>query len=113
MVSVEQISELDQVCGGGAKEYSEFGLDYILLPALRLPQGCIPGIVDALLSLSPRDSYPTRLFFAQQIQSKNPLNWNGQSVPILQRTWFAYSWNYVTNDGRPLEVLANHLKALQ
>jgi len=113
MASVQHIAELNQVCGGEATEYHEFGLHYILLPALRLPQGCTPGIVDALLSLSPRENYPTRLFFAQQVQSKNPLNWNSQSVPILQRTWFAYSWNYVTNDSRPLEVLANHMKALQ
>ena len=106
-----ELGELDQLCGG-AKEYTEFGLNYILLPQLRLPHGCSPSAVDALLCLSCRDGYPTRLFFAQPIASKNGLNWNAQNVAILQRTWFAYSWNYVAS-GRPIEVLAQHLKALR
>jgi hypothetical protein len=103
--------ELDQLCGG-AKEYTEFGLNYILLPQLRLPSGCSPAVVDALLCLSSRDNYPTRLFFAQLVTSKNGLNWNSHNIAILQRSWFAYSWNHVAT-GRPIEVLAQHLKALQ
>ncbi len=113
MLSPDHLSELNEVCEGEAAEHWEFSLQYVLLPGLRLPQGCTPAGVDALLSLNQRDGYPTRLFFAQQVNCKNSLNWNGQNVAILQRLWFAYSWNYVTNDGRPLEVLANHLKALQ
>ena len=110
MATETELRELDQLCGG-AKEYSEFGLNYILLPQLRLPSGCTPAVLDALLCLSPRDGYPTRLYFAQQVAGKSGLNWNAQNVPILQRSWFAYSWNYVAS-GRPIEVLAQHLKAL-
>ena len=111
MATAIELRELDQLCGG-AKEYTEFGLNYILLPQLRLPSGCTPAVVDALLCLSPRDNYPTRLFFAQQVTSKNGLNWNSHNIAILQRGWFAYSWNHVAT-GRPIEVLAQHLKALQ
>ena len=111
MATEGELRELDPL-SGGAKEYVEFGLSYILLPALRLPNGCSPVAVDALLCLSQRDGYPTRLFFAQPVASKNGLNWNAQNVAILQRTWFAYSWNYVAS-GRPIEVLAQHLKALR
>ncbi len=111
MESELQLRELDQLCSG-AREFSEFNLNYILLPQLRLPDGCTPAVVDALLCLSGRDGYPNRLYFAQQIACKNGLNWNAQNVPILQRNWFAYSWNYVTSV-RPIEVLAQHLKALQ
>lgn len=113
MLASTQLSELNEVCVGEAVEHWEFSLQYVFLPGLRLPQGCTPTSTDALLSLSPREGYPTRLFFAQQIRCKNPLNWNSQNVPILQRVWFAFSWKDVTNDGRPLEVLANHLAALQ
>ena len=109
MATETDLRELDQLCEG-AKEYAEFGLNYVLLPQLRLPGGCTPAVLDALLCLSPRDGYPTRLYFAQQVSSKNGLNWNS-NVAILQRSWFAYSWNYVAS-GRPIEVLAQHLKAL-
>jgi hypothetical protein len=111
MATEIDLRELDQLCGG-AKEYAEFGLNYILLLQLRLPSGCSPATLDALLCLSPRDGYPTRLYFAQQVSNKNGLNWNASNVAILQRSWFAYSWNYVASQ-RPLEVLAQHLKALQ
>jgi hypothetical protein len=111
MPSEDELHELDALCDG-AKGYGEFGLNYILLLQLRLPSGCSPDVVDALLCLSQRDGYPTRLFFARQIASKNALNWNAQNVAILQRTWFAYSWNCVAS-GRPIEVLAQHLRALR
>ena len=94
MATEIDLRELDQLCAG-AKEYAEFGLNYVMLPQLRLPSGCTPATLDALLCLSPRDG----------------LNWNS-NVAILQRSWFAYSWNYVAS-GRPIEVLAQHLKALQ
>jgi hypothetical protein len=106
-----ELRELGQLCNG-PKEFAEFDRNYILLPQLRLPDGCTPAAVDALLCLSARDGYPTRLFYAQKIASKNGLNWNAQNVAILQRTWFAYSWNYVAS-GRPIEVLAQHLRALR
>ena len=112
MATEIELQELNQLCGGGAKNYVEFGLTYILLPQLRLPNGCTPVVVDALLCLSPRDNYPTRLFFAQQVAGKNALNWNASNVVILQRNWFAYSWNHVAS-GRAIEVLAQHLKGLQ
>jgi hypothetical protein len=111
MATEGEVRELDPLCNG-AKEYGEFGSIYILLPQLRLPGGCSPNVVDALLCLSQRDGYPTRLFFAQPVGSRNGLNWNAQNVAILQRTWFAYSWNYVAS-GRPIEVLAQHLRALR
>jgi hypothetical protein len=111
MATEIELHELDQICDG-AREYTEFGLNYVLLPQLRLPDGSTPAVLDALLCLSFRDSYPTRLFFAQQVTSKNGLNWNAQNVAILQRSWFAYSWNHVAS-GRPIEVVAQHMKALR
>lgn len=111
MKTEEALQEILPVCPD-AKEYTEQGRTYILLPALRLPNSCTPKVVDALLCLSHRDGYDTRLYFAQRVSCRNNLNWNAQNVPILQRTWFAYSWRVAPND-RPIEVLAQHLKALQ
>src|SRR5258708_3894593 len=111
MGSEGELRELSQLCNE-PKEFTEFDQNYILLPQLRLPDGCTPAVVDALLCLSARDGYPTRLFYSQQIGCKNALNWNAQNVPILQRNWFAYSWKDVAS-GRPIGVLAQHLKALQ
>jgi hypothetical protein len=105
------LRELEQLCAS-AKEFTEFEKTYVFLSQLRLPEGCTPAMVDALLCLSARDGYPTRLYFAQQISCKQALNWNAQNVPILQRNWFAYSWRDVAA-ARPLEVLAQHLKALR
>ena len=59
--------------------------------------------------MSP-DSYPTRLWLSSVVQSKAALNWNADGVAILQKTWFAYSWADV-QPARPMQVLAQHLKA--
>jgi len=112
MISHEHLEELNKQCAGEAKEYFEQQIQYVLLPSLRLPPGCTPNPVNALLCLGARDNYPTRLFFEKQISGKSGLNWNSSNVVILESNWFAYSWKDVTNDGRPLEVLLNHLKAL-
>lgn len=111
MVNEAELRELEQTCLS-AREYTEFDKTYILLSQLRLPDGCTPSVADALLCLSARDGYPTRLYLSQKVSCKNSVNWNGQNVPILQRTWFAYSWRDVAV-GRPIEVLAQHLRALR
>jgi len=112
MYSAEELSEINQLCAG-AKLMPEGDSVYIFLPALKLPKGCIPTEVDALLRLkSPLVDYPTRLFFAAIVASKNKLNWNSLNIVILQRNWFAYSWKNVAADRRPIELVAEHLRAL-
>jgi hypothetical protein len=111
MVAEEHVDELRSLCPG-AKQVTEGGLDYVLLPALKLPEGCNPGVVDCLLSLAARDGYSNRLFFAQVVGSRQARNWNGQNIRILERNWFAYSWR--APDGlRPIETLIAHLQALR
>jgi hypothetical protein len=112
MSSSEDISELNQLCAG-AKVMPEGDSVYIFLPALKLPNGCSPTEVDALLRIkSPLTDYPTRLFYALRIASPRQLNWNSQNIVILQKNWFAYSWANVTSDRRPVELVAEHLRAL-
>lgn len=111
MVSDDHLEELRAVCPG-AKQATEAGLDFVLLPGLPMPPGCSPGVVDCLLCLGPRDGYSSRLFFAQSVGSREPRNWNGQNIRILERNWFAFSWR--APDGlRPMATLIAHLKALR
>lgn len=114
MLGKEVADELNQVCNG-AVEMQEGGSTYIFLPSLTLGPQCRPRNVDALLRVasSTVNDYPTRLFFSEPIVSHTSLNWNSKNVVIFQRQWFAFSWNGVTNAGRPMEVLAQHMGALR
>ena len=109
MPPAEQMKELQSICSG-AQEMSEGGLQYIFLPALRLPDGSNPQQVDGLLCLQLREGYPTRLFISQQVVGKGN-NWN--SFRILDRTWFACSWNNVSSTLRGAQILAEHLRAFR
>ena len=112
MPSAEELAALQQLCAG-AKVMTESDSVYIFLPALKLPNGCNPREADALLRLkSPLADYPTRLFFQVQVTCPKPLNWNSLNVSILQRNWFAYSWKDVPADRPPIELVAEHLRAL-
>ena len=111
MVKEEHLEELRSLCPS-AKPCAEGGTDYLLLPGLRLPEGCSPGAVDCLLSLGSRDGYENRLFFAQPVTSPRRRNWNSKNVRILERNWFAFSWR-VPSGLRPIETLIAHLEALR
>jgi len=88
----------------------------VFLPKLRLPDGCEPHEIDALLCPHPIDGYSSRLYFFARIQpagkvNTTALNWNA-SVLILERTWHAHSWR-TPPDLRPVQMIAIHLKALR
>jgi hypothetical protein len=111
MIGDEHLAELRALCPD-ARAHLEAGIDYVFLPALRLPDGCVPNSDDCLLCLGPRDGYDNRLFFSHVISCPVPRNWNGQNVRILERNWFAFSWR-VPGGGRPIEVLINHVNGLR
>lgn len=92
----------------------EGGIVYFLIPQIPLPTGTLPAVADVLLCpTADRHGYPSRLFFAEQVQSPKPLNWNTNNVRILERNWFAYSWKVTQQGLRLMQILALHLKALQ
>lgn len=109
-------AELRAICPG-AEDMTDGGLRYVYLPQLALPPHATPTTVDALLCLDAHSGYPTRLFFATQVQ-RNPaatrpaLNWNG-NVRIFERNWVAFSWNNVQNTQHPVSILTAHLDALR
>jgi hypothetical protein len=105
----EQLEALKQRCSGLASA-TEGGLSYLELKSLQLPSGCTPSRVDALLCVSERDGYPSRLFFATMItKPERVANWNSQNIMILNRTWHAYSFK-LNNPPASLEaMLLDHL----
>ena len=111
MYPEDQIAELKEFCPE-IKLASEGSIEYLLMPALTLPEGCTPPTVDALLCPAARDGYPSRLYFAQQIVTKTPRNWNGQNVRILERNWFAYSWK-IRPGLRLAQTLLAHMEAIR
>ena len=109
MIPAEKMEELQAICPD-AQEMSEGGLTYVYLPGLRLPGGSTPAEADGLLCVQGREGYPTRLFLSQQVVGKGN-NWN--SFRILDKTWFACSWNNVSATLRPAQILAEHLRAFR
>jgi hypothetical protein len=105
----DQMAELKQLCPD-VRQCEEAGCTYLFLPGLRLPAGCSPAVIDALLCPCARDGYASRLFFAELVQSRRTLNWNANRVRILERNWDAFSWK-VSAERRLLQMLAGHLRA--
>jgi len=110
----EEIEEL-RLAFPGVAEASEGGVVYIFIPDLRLPDGSHPGKVDALLCPdAERHGYPSRLFFAERLESNKNLNWNPPNgIRILERNWHAFSWRLNLRGLRLVQLVALHLKPLQ
>jgi len=109
----DQIDELKALFPGLAK-YEEGPLVYFLIPNLQLPRGCEPSVVDALFCPMNRgDGYPSRLFFASRIKSPIERNWNGQDVRIIERNWYAISWQIGNATLRLAQMISAHVRAFQ
>jgi hypothetical protein len=102
----DQIPELKLLCDTVAS-CDEAAVTYLLLGGLNLPANCVPAKVDALLCVTEREGYPSRLFFAAQVQSPFARNWNF-SGQICQRQWHAYSWK-VPGTMRLAQLVRAHL----
>lgn len=109
MLAIGALEELQHVCPD-ARAMEEQGREYVLLPNVKLPPGRNPSTTDALLCLTPRDGYPTRLFLANRYPECGQ-NWN--QFLILDRTWHCWSWKDVSGAQRPTQILAEHLRALR
>lgn len=108
---IDQIDELKKIAPN-LSIAQEGGISFILMTGLRLPDGCVPEIADVLLCPSPRDGYPSTLYYSTQISCSNGLNWNRVNVRIVDRNWFAVSWR-VSSELRLSELLLVHLRALR
>jgi hypothetical protein len=111
----EEVQELKAVFNE-ISSCSEGGIEYVLIPKMKMPEGCTPAVVDALLCPKARgDGYESRLFFATKVECshalKQPLNWNG-SVRVLEQNWYAYSYKVDANL-RLKQMVAAHLGAFK
>ncbi len=95
-----------------ARKYEESGILYFFLPQLRLPDGCSPSQVDALLCPTNHSGYTSRLFFEQVITSPQPRNWT-TTARIMERNWHAISWQYPETNLRLAQMVGVHLRAFR
>jgi hypothetical protein len=91
----------------------EGGYTYIKIEDLILPPGCKPTKTNALLCVTPRDGYNSRLFFAEKVSGSvaDSRNWNGK-IRVLGENWEAMSWN-VPIETDFASLLLIHLRALR
>jgi len=106
----EQIKELEKYFEG-TRRIEEGGLIYFYIPTLVLPDGCEPKVVEAMLCPVQRDGYPSRLFLSAMVKTPFPRNWNANGVRIMERQWYAFSYNHIK--GTLLQMLAAHLRGLK
>lgn len=106
-----QIEELKSYYPGiGA--LTDGGTEFILIPSVRLPEGCSPEVLDALLCPTPKDGYPSRLYMSQKPTHQGPgQNFNANGVLIAGRKWWAPSWNTNKTGLSLLGALLAHLDA--
>jgi hypothetical protein len=109
MLTPEALAELQVICPG-ATEMVEGTISFIYLPGLKIFTGGGTLVADALLCPQARDGYLTRLFVSQMIPGRGN-NWTTHR--ILDRVWHTWSWNGVSANSRPAEILAEHLRALR
>jgi hypothetical protein len=104
-VTAEELVEIQQVCSDATRK-SEGGQSFVYLPGLVIPVGNDNVTRDALLTLQAHGGYISRLFLSAAISGRGS-NWTCHTV--LGRSWHTPSWNHVP-PGRPIEMLAQHLK---
>jgi hypothetical protein len=89
---------------------TEGGKPVILLPAFRFTDaGDQPQQMDLLLVPFAHSGYVTRLFFESQIAGRGS-NWKQHRV--VERNWWAPSWNQVPATMPWRQMLLAHLRAV-
>ena len=109
----DQVDEL-RTLYPGVQWGEEGGHTYFLIPQLPMPINCLPASMDVLFCPTPRDGYPSRLFFSEQVHVSKALNWNAHGVRILERIWCTFSWRISEAPSlRLTQLLRTHMEALR
>lgn len=90
--------------------HQEGGQPVVLLPQFSFVAAGKNETMDLLLHPSAHSGYVTRLFFERRIEGRGA-NW--KQLRLLERMWWAPSWNHVTPDQPWTSMLFNHLKAVE
>jgi len=106
--SKDQLEELKSYCSK-LSAFTEGSVTFLYLEGLRLPEGCQQQVCCGLLCPVPRDGYPSRLYFSEQIVSPFARNWNVSNARIAERNWFAFSWRVELVAPTLVQILVAHL----
>ena len=87
----------------------EGGQPVPLLPAFGFIAGGQPVRMDLLLVPFAHSGYITRLFFERKIEGRGA-NWKDHRV--VERNWWAPSWNHVPTSMPWTQMLSAHLRAV-
>ena len=87
----------------------EGGQHVALLPAFGFVAGGVSRRMDLVLVPFLHSGYVTRLFFAQQIDGRGS-NWTQHRV--VERIWWAPSWNNVPPTLKWTQMISAHLRAV-
>lgn len=93
----------------GAVLVKEAGQPVVMLPAFGFTAGDQPYQMDLLLVPFAHSGYATRLFFERKIDGRGS-NWNQHRV--VERNWWAPSWNYVPATMPWRQMVSAHLRAV-
>lgn len=94
---------------GSAVLLKEGGQAVAFLPAFSFAAGSRSATMDLLLVPFAHSGYTTRLFFEREIAGRGQ-NWSQHRV--VDRNWWAPSWNNVPASSPWREMLCAHLKAV-
>jgi hypothetical protein len=109
MMSPAELEELRAVCPG-ASPLTDGPLELVYLPNLKVASNGKEVESSALLCLSEHQGYSTRLYLTQPFPNKAQ-NW---TIHIIAgRSWHSWSWQGVPRTHSPVQILAQHLKALR
>jgi hypothetical protein len=93
----------------GSVLLKEGGQPVVLLPAFGFTAGNQSQRMDLLLVPFAHSGYVTRLFFERRIDGRGA-NWNQHRV--VERNWWAPSWNNVPASMQWTKMLSAHLRAV-
>jgi hypothetical protein len=93
----------------GAVLLKEGGQPVVLLPAFGFTAGDQPYQMDLLLVPFAHSGYVTRLFFERPIAGRGS-NW--KQYRVIERNWWAPSWNHVPATMPWRQMLLAHLRAV-
>ncbi|MGG1555642.1 hypothetical protein [Paenibacillus ferrarius] len=109
-ISAEQVEELKAAFGPKVLVQSEASTEFVHIPGLKMPQGCMPVRTDALLCPSQYCGYESRLFLKDRVQSPGTPNWQA-SCFLLGTEWQVYSYQGVRHSSL-CEMVLMHLRGL-
>lgn len=106
-IGPERLASLRPFAAGVAV-VSDCGLEFVMLPGLKVPANGTVSILDGLLCPATIHGYVSRLFLSQRIEGKAQ-NW--KQYVIAGRSWWAPSWQNVDNSLPLPQMLLAHLDA--